>query len=113
MEFLPRIRRLVASAAGGERLVPIYLVEREFPSNFDSFLAGSSMSSILTCNEDSGVTWLCTYITEDGRRTYWLADAVCPEAIRKAARKAGLPAGIIHRISILVPHAYRVGPARM
>lgn len=92
--------------------MPRYLVERDFPKNFDLFLAGNPMNSILDCNEDSGVTWLCSYVTEDQRRTYWLIDAASPEAIRRAARKAGLPAGIIHRISVLEPYAYPADATR-
>jgi hypothetical protein len=86
--------------------VPRYLVERDFPTDFGSFLASNPMNSIIGSNEDSGVTWLYSYVTDDQRRSYCLVEAASPEAIRRAARRAGLPAGIIRRVSVLQPYAY-------
>ena len=87
--------------------MPRYLVERDFSNGFDSFLAGKPVNAIISVNEDIGVTWLCSYVTDDRRRTYCLFEAAGPEAIRKAARCVGLPIGSIHRISVFEPHAYR------
>lgn len=86
--------------------MPRYLVERDFPEGLNLFLEEKSTESIVSANEDIGVTWLYSYVTESQRQAYCLYEAAGPEAIRRAAHRAGLPIGVIRRVSVLEPHAY-------
>ena len=78
-----------------------YLVERTFeaPPAF-------AIESILDRNADAGVTWLCSYVSDDGRTVFCIYEAPSPEAIRRAAGRNGLPVDRIHEISVLDPHPY-------
>jgi hypothetical protein len=87
--------------------MPRYLVERSFPAGLGAFLADKPIGALVEANEDAGVVWLHSYVTDDPRRVFCLCDAASPEAIRKAARRAGLPVDTIHRVTVLDPHAYR------
>jgi Protein of unknown function (DUF4242) len=44
---------------------------------------------------DSGVRWLQSFLSADKRKTYCLYEAKSGDAIREAARRAGLPADIV------------------
>jgi hypothetical protein len=68
--------------------MPRYVVERTFdgglPIRADP--AGSeACSAVVLRNADEGVTWLHSYVSDDGNRTYCVYDGPSPEAIRKAA----------------------------
>lgn len=86
--------------------MPRYLVEREFVDDFGSFLAGTAVDVITRSYEDAAVTWLCSYVSDDGRRIFCLLEASGPEAIRRAARWAGMPGGVLRRVSVLGPYVY-------
>jgi hypothetical protein len=87
--------------------MPRYVVERTFdgglPIRADS--AGSeACSAVVLRNADEGVTWLHSYVSDDGNRTYCVYDGPSPEAIRKAAAVNELPVDRITRISVLDPY---------
>jgi hypothetical protein len=50
-------------------------------------------------NDEEGVKWLFSLLSADRRKTYCLYEAPNEEAIRVAARRAGLPADVIVEIS--------------
>jgi hypothetical protein len=78
-----------------------YLVERTFeaPPAFP-------VAAILERNAEAGVTWLCSYVSDDGRTVFCLYEARSPEAIRSAAVRNGLPIDRIHEVSVLDPYPY-------
>jgi hypothetical protein len=82
-----------------------YLVERTFeaPPSFP-------VAAIVERNADAGVTWLCSYVSDDGRTVFCLYDAPSPEAIRRAAARNGLPVHRIHEVSVLDPYPYAKTP---
>jgi hypothetical protein len=88
--------------------MPRYLVERTLPAGLDAALAEDGMSRIVAANRYAEVAWLHSYVTEDTKVMVCLYEADSPEAIRKAARRAGLPITVIHRVSVLDPHGFKV-----
>jgi hypothetical protein len=50
-------------------------------------------------NAEVGVKWLYSFLSADKRKTYCLYEADSAEAIREAARRAGLPADLIVELS--------------
>lgn len=86
--------------------MPRYLIERRFPAGFDSFLLARPIDLIIAANNETGVTWLHSCITDDSRRVYCLYEAPNPEAIHKASRRTGWPVHLINQITILQPHPY-------
>lgn len=90
--------------------MPRYLIERYFPQGIDDFLAGNPVKAIVEANSDTEMVWLQSYITEDHHQVFCLCEAAGPEAIRKAARRTGMPVGVIHLITVLDPHAYPQTP---
>jgi hypothetical protein len=50
-------------------------------------------------NDDENVRWLFSFLAADKRKTYCLYEAESAEAIRSAARRAGLPADVIVEVS--------------
>jgi hypothetical protein len=60
--------------------------------------------AVVRRNADEGVTWLHSYVSDDGNRTFCVYDGPSPEAIRKAAAVNELPVDRITRISVLDPY---------
>lgn len=86
--------------------MPRYLVERSLIDGMDEFLAGKTAEATVGADGDLGAVWLHSYVTDDGRRAFCVYEAASPEAVRKSARRAGVPAEVIHRITVLDPHAF-------
>ncbi len=86
-----------------------YLVERTFPEGLQA-LAGAEGSeqwlAIVERNSDDCVTWLHSYVSDDGEKTFCVYDAPNPEAIRKTARHNGLPVDRITQVRVLDPYFY-------
>jgi hypothetical protein len=59
----------------------------------------SDVRMIGEMNAEVGVKWLYSFLTADKRKTYCLYEADSAEAIREAARRAGLPADLIVELS--------------
>ena len=57
-------------------------------------------------NDTNGVNWLFSFLSADRRKTYCLYEAPSAEAIREAARLAGLPADVVVEVSELRPEAF-------
>jgi hypothetical protein len=90
--------------------MPRYLVERTFPDGLLIPLTEEGRRicrTVVSANTDDLVTWIHSYVTEDKKKTYCLYDAPSPEAIRRAARRNGLPVDKITQVQVLDPHFYR------
>jgi hypothetical protein len=87
--------------------MPRYLVERTFdgglPIRADA-AGAEACSEVVRRNADEGVTWLHSYVSDDGNLTFCVYDGPSPEAIRKAAAVNELPVDRITRISVLDPY---------
>ena len=90
--------------------MPRYVVERTFPEGLKIPMndEGAEMcrTAILN-NSEELVTWIHSYISEDGKNSYCAYDAPSPEAIRRAARRNNLPVGRITQVRVLDPYFYR------
>lgn len=91
--------------------MPRYLVERTFPEGWE--IPGGPegrrvLALLVACNSDRSVTWLHSYLTDDGRKSFCVYDAPSPEAIRLTARSNGLPVDRIVEVYVLDPYAYHL-----
>ena len=77
--------------------MPIFMVERQFADELDA--GADEIDGINRINDEEGVRWLYSFLSADKRKTYCLYEAASPEAIRRAAAKAGLPADVIIEVT--------------
>lgn len=77
--------------------MPIFMIERHFAAELDA--QADELDGINRINDDEGIRWLYSFLSADKRRTYCLYDAPSPEAIQRAASRAGLPADAIVEVS--------------
>ena len=73
--------------------MPLYIVERIFADQLD--LTGADVRLIEEVNSDEGTTWLFSFLSADRKRSYCLYEAPSPDAIRRAAVRAGIPADAV------------------
>jgi hypothetical protein len=77
--------------------MPIFMVERRFAEALDATAA--AIEGINRINDEEGVRWLYSFLSADKRKTYCLYEAPSPDAIRRAAARAGLPADVITEVA--------------
>ncbi len=77
--------------------MPRYVIERNFAARLEASKEANDMIRLI--NDEEGVKWLFSFLSADRRKTYCLYEAPNEEAIRAAARRAGLPADVIVEIS--------------
>jgi hypothetical protein len=75
----------------------VYLIERNFAEQIQKVESAAPL--INQINAEAGVQWLISFLSADKKKTYCLYEAPNVEAIREAARKAGLPADVIIPVS--------------
>jgi hypothetical protein len=93
----------------GGTAMPRYLVERSFPDGLTIPIdeAGADLvRQLIGNNLDDNVTWIKTYVSEDGKKTYCIYDGPSPEAIRRTARRNNLTVDRITKIRVLDPYFY-------
>ena len=83
--------------------MPRYLVERSFPHAWS--VEADACLHIIERNGDD-VTWLQSYVSEDGRKTFCVYEAASPEAVRKSAARNDLPIDSITSVRVLDPYPY-------
>ena len=86
-----------------------YVVERTFPDGLHVPAAteGSELClEVVERNGDEGVTWVHSYVSDDGEKTFCVYDAPSPEAIRKTAARNALPVDRITQVRVLDPYFY-------
>ncbi len=84
--------------------MPLFLIERQFAEELKLDAAGAA--ALKEINDVSGVNWLFSFLSADRRKTYCLYEAQSAEAIREAARLAGLPADVVVEVSEMRPEAF-------
>lgn len=87
--------------------MPRYLIERTFKER--GALPAPDQpeqvrKSFIQNNALAGVTWIYSYLTPDGKKSFCIYDAPDPEAIRRAALRNQLPVDRISEIDRLDPH---------
>lgn len=81
--------------------MPRYVIERSLPDGLEI-----AVEQVLARNADAGVTWLYSYVSADGRRSFDVYESPTPEAIRKTSTQNGLPLERITEVRVLEPHPY-------
>jgi hypothetical protein len=71
----------------------LFMIERNFAESLN--VSPADLKAIVEINNQIGVRWLQSFLSADKRKTYCLYEAKSGEAIREAARRAGLPADIV------------------
>jgi hypothetical protein len=73
--------------------MPIYLIERNFGEQLEVTPEGAATINLI--NDEESVRWLISFLSVDKKKTFCLYEATSAEAIREAARRAGIPADVI------------------
>jgi hypothetical protein len=76
--------------------MPRYVIERNFAAQLEA--SRDANDAIRQINDEEGVKWLFSFLSADRMKSYCLYEAPNEEAIRSAARRAGLPADVIVEI---------------
>lgn len=71
----------------------LFMIERNFAESLN--ISPADLKAIVEINNQTGVRWLQSFLSADKRKTYCLYEAKSGDAIREAARRAGLPADIV------------------
>lgn len=89
--------------------MPRYMVERSFSEGLNIPIddEGAELCrKVVLTNGEEDVTWLHSYVSSDGQRTFCLYDAPSPEAIRRTASRNKLPVDRITNVRVLDPYFY-------
>ena len=76
--------------------MPRFLIERNFAEQLE--YTKDAADGVRQINDEEGIKWLFSFLSADKRKTYCLYEAPSAEAIRIAARRAGVPADVITEI---------------
>ncbi len=74
----------------------LFMIERNFAEAFNA--SRDDYQTVVEINDAAGVKWLYSFLSADKRKTYCLYEAQSSDAIREAARRAGLPADTVIEI---------------
>ena len=88
--------------------MPRYLVERTFRAGAAAAGDGTAAlccDAVIRANGCDSVTWVQSFVTPEGRRSFCIVDAASPEAIRVAAQASAVPVDRITEVRVLGPHA--------
>ena len=77
----------------GDPEMAMFLIERNFAEQLE--VTADAAAAVKRVNEEVGVHWLYSYLSADKKKTYCLYEALSAEAIREAAKRAGIPADVI------------------
>ena len=73
--------------------MPVFMIERRYAERVEANAA--EIDGINRINDEEGVRWLYSFLSADRRKTYCLYEAPSPDAIRRAAVRAGVPADVV------------------
>lgn len=74
----------------------LFMIERNFAEALNA--SRDDYQAVVEINDAAGVKWLYSFLSADKRKTYCLYEAQSSDAIREAARRAGLPADTVIEI---------------
>ena len=70
--------------------MPLFMIERNFAEKLAVTPEGAAV--INGINDEESVRWLISFLSVDKKKTFCLYEAPNAEAIREAAKRAGIPA---------------------
>jgi hypothetical protein len=80
--------------------MPVFTIERRYAELLEVTPEGAAGLNEINADED--VRWLMSFLSADQRKSYCLYEADSPDALVRAALRAGLPADVItelgHRV---------------
>jgi hypothetical protein len=85
--------------------MPRYVIERDLSAGFPA-QGAESLHRLVERNSDADVTWLHSYVSEDGLRAFCVYEGRSPEAIRRASALNGPPVVRISQVRVLDPYHY-------
>ena len=91
--------------------MPIYLIERNFAEQLE--LTPEEAVAINLINDEESVRWLISFLSMDKKKTFCLYEASSAEAIREAARRAGIPADTIIELGKEIAPSGEIKPFSM
>lgn len=84
--------------------MPRFIIERNFAEQLE--LTADTANAVKQINLDAGVQWLFSFLSADKKKTYCLYEAPNADAIRRAAKRANLPADVIIEVSEIRPELF-------
>jgi len=88
----------------GSLIMPKFIIERNFADKLE--LTKRDVDNVNRINDEVGVKWIISFLSADKRKTYCLYEAPSAEAIREAARRAGVPADVITIVDEVNPTVF-------
>jgi hypothetical protein len=80
--------------------MPVFMIERRYA---DALAVDPTIAAeVNLINDEESVRWLYSFLSADRLKTYCLYEASSADAIRRAAKRAGLPADVIVEVTDLV-----------
>ncbi|MGD8634057.1 MAG: DUF4242 domain-containing protein [Chloroflexota bacterium] len=90
--------------------MPVFMIERNFAEKLQVTPEGAA--AINQINDEESVRWLISFLSVDNRKTFCLYEASSAEAIREAARRAGIPADTIVEVGAEIVPSGQTDPLR-
>jgi uncharacterized protein DUF4242 len=81
--------------------MPKFLIERNFAEEMEFTKEGVDKVDLI--NDDEDIKWLFSFLSADKKKTYCLYEAPNADAIRRAAKRANIPADIIIEVGEVNP----------
>ena len=81
--------------------MPKFLIERNFAEELE--LTKEGVDEVDRINDDEGVKWLFSFLSADKKKTYCLYEAPNADAIRRAAKRASIPADVVVEVGDVNP----------
>jgi hypothetical protein len=93
-----------------DKVMPRYVVEREFPDGLQIPVdenGARACLAVVESNLSDQVTWVHSYVSADKKKTFCVYDAPSPEAIRRTANRSKLPVNHVTEVRVLDPYFYK------
>ena len=84
--------------------MPKFLIERNFAEELE--VTKDDALNVKRINDEEGVKWLFSFLSADKKKTYCLYEAPNADAIRRAAKRADIPADVVIEVGDLTPEMF-------
>ena len=84
--------------------MPKFLIERNFAEELEFTKEG--VVEVDRINDDEGIKWLFSFLSADKKKTYCLYEAPNADAIRRAAKRANIPADVVIEVGEVTPEMF-------
>lgn len=91
--------------------MPIFMIERNFAQELR--LTPEGAAALNEINDEESVRWLISFLSVDKKKTFCLYEASSADAIREAARRAGIPADAIIEVGEEIVPSGQTDPLRL